>query len=297
MELRHLRYFVRVAEEQNITRASQRLHVSQPALSRQIRDLEEELGISLFERTAKSVRLTDAGRIFLEEARAVLQRAADAVRAAQAMAAGSKGELHVGYSPSPTVEILPTILRAFQQSVPGVRVNLHDMNQEEMLVGLQQGRLQAALTVRPLATAMRGLRFDRLRRYRVGVCVAPGHRFTRQESIAVAEVLGEPMVAFSRREYPDYHCWVSGILGVRDGRWRLAEECDGALSLAAAVESGQGVAVALESLTVIAAGRIQFIPLRPAPPPAEVGVLHPGATGGHLAGKFVETAKSTCHER
>ena len=80
MELRHLRYFIAVAEEENITRAAERLHVSQPPLSRQIRDLEEELGAALFERTAKSVRLTDVGRIFLTEARAVLERAQQARR-------------------------------------------------------------------------------------------------------------------------------------------------------------------------------------------------------------------------
>src|SRR6185436_13535329 len=106
MELRHLRYFVGVAEAENISRAALRLHVSQPALSRQIRDLEEELGFALLERSAKSVRLTEAGRVFLAEARAVLQRAEDAVKAARAMAEGGRGELQVGYAPSPTARIL-----------------------------------------------------------------------------------------------------------------------------------------------------------------------------------------------
>src|SRR2546425_8481628 len=101
MELRHLRYFIGVAEEENVSRAALKLHVSQPALSRQVRDLEEELGFLLLERGAKSVRLTEAGRTFLVEARAVLQRADEAVKAAQAIADGG-GELHVGYAPSIT---------------------------------------------------------------------------------------------------------------------------------------------------------------------------------------------------
>src|SRR6266513_4917023 len=95
MELRHLRYFIGVAEEENVSRAALKLHVSQPALSRQIRDLEEELGFLLLERSAKAVRLTEAGRAFLTEARAVLQRAEDAVKAARAIATGGRGELHV----------------------------------------------------------------------------------------------------------------------------------------------------------------------------------------------------------
>src|ERR1051325_2118566 len=102
MELRHLRYFVAVAGEENVSRAALKLHVSQPALSRQIRAREDELGCLLLERTAKAVRLTEAGRAFLAEARAVLQRAEDAVKAARNIAHGGAGALHVGYAPSLT---------------------------------------------------------------------------------------------------------------------------------------------------------------------------------------------------
>ncbi len=139
MELRHLRYFIGVAEEENVSRAALKLHVSQPALSRQIRDLEEELGFSLLERGARSVRLTEAGRAFLTEARAVLQRVEDAVNAARSVATGGIGELHVGYAPSLTPRILPPTLRAFQAELPKVRVRLHDLSTEEMLAGLREG--------------------------------------------------------------------------------------------------------------------------------------------------------------
>src|SRR3989442_12002121 len=98
MELRHLRYFIGVAEAENVSRAALKLHVSQPGLSRQVRDLEEELGFLLLERSAKSVRLTEAGRAFLNEARAVLQRADEAVKAARGIALGGTNEIHVGYA-------------------------------------------------------------------------------------------------------------------------------------------------------------------------------------------------------
>ena len=103
MELRHLRYFVAVAEQENVSRAALKLHVSQPALSRQVRDLEEELGFDLLERSAKSVRLTEAGKVFLRESRAVLQRAEEAVSKARLTATKGQVELHIGYAPSPTV--------------------------------------------------------------------------------------------------------------------------------------------------------------------------------------------------
>src|SRR5262252_5587791 len=147
MELRHLRYFVAVAETENVSRAALKLHVSQPGLSRQIRDLEDELGFPLLERSAKSVRLTEAGRVFLVEARAVLQRADEAVQTARAVASGQRGEIHVGYAPSLTVELLPRALRFFQEANPGVRVQLHDLSTREMLRGLRDGKLHLALII------------------------------------------------------------------------------------------------------------------------------------------------------
>src|SRR6187431_654670 len=111
MELRHLKYFVAVAEEENVTRAAARLHVSQPGLSRQIRDLEEELGVPLFYHRAKSLNLTPAGRIFLDEAYAVLHRLDEATQTVKTFAGGHKHEIHVGYAPSLTTKILPCALR------------------------------------------------------------------------------------------------------------------------------------------------------------------------------------------
>lgn len=148
MELRHLRYFVAVAEEENVSRAALKLHASQPGISRQIHDLEDEIGFPLFERSAKSIRLTAAGRIFLVEARDVLQRVAAAVAKARAGSV-TKTEINVGYVPSGTVEILPRALRAFMESSPGVRVVLHDMSVEEMLPLLLQKKLDLALTIPP----------------------------------------------------------------------------------------------------------------------------------------------------
>jgi DNA-binding transcriptional LysR family regulator len=140
VELRHVRYFVAVAEMENVSRAALKLHLSQPALSRQIRDLEDELEFSLLERTAKSVRLTDTGRAFLDNARALLQNADEAVTKARAVARAEPTEFHVGYSPTPTVEILPKTLRAFQRAMPNVHVRLHDWSSKDILDGIRDLR-------------------------------------------------------------------------------------------------------------------------------------------------------------
>src|ERR1700746_3282337 len=124
VELRHLRYFVAVAEAESISPAALKLHVSQPPLSRQIRDLEDELGFLLLKRTAKSVSLTEAGRTFLNEARAVLQRADEGVQKARAVATAGQTDLHVGSPTTPTPEILPRTLRGFQKAMPKVHVRL-----------------------------------------------------------------------------------------------------------------------------------------------------------------------------
>src|SRR5688572_24695343 len=119
MELRHLRYFVAVAQEENVTRAAARLHISQPPLTRQIHDLEDELRVSLCQRTGKTIRLTKAGAAFLKEAQQFLRAVDLAIESVRYIAA-EKVDLHVGYAPSPTVEILPNLLARVEQTCPNV---------------------------------------------------------------------------------------------------------------------------------------------------------------------------------
>lgn len=274
MELRHLRYFVAVAEEQNVTRAAARLHVSQPPLTRQIHDLEAELGVALFKRSGKSIRLTEAGRVLLDEAQAALKRVDEAVQKVRATASGQHGELHIGYAPSPTVEILPKLLRVIQKRSPGVRVILHDHSSPEMLTGLREGRLQMAVMMQPTKPAARGITFEKLQTYPVGVGVAPGHIFLRRREVTVREIIAEPIVAYSRAEYPDYHEFIGRILGANARKLYIAAECDSGSSLIAAVETGKGICICASIFALTAGRRLKFIPLTPAPPPAVVGIAY-----------------------
>jgi LysR family transcriptional regulator, benzoate and cis,cis-muconate-responsive activator of ben and cat genes len=273
MELRHLRYFVAVAEAENVSRAALKLHVSQPALSRQIRDLEDELGFPLLERTAKSVRLTEAGRAFLGESRAVLQRADDAVRTARAIATGGRGELHLGYAPSPTARILPPTLRAFQGMLPNVRVKLHDLSTEEMLAGLREGKLQIAFLVRPTPAMLRGLQFVELIRDPLRLAVPLDHPFARLRSIPLARAATEPWVALSREDYPEYHEFLAALFSGTKEKPRIVEEYESAASLISAVESGRGVAMAPQSLACFSGPRLKFIPFSPDPEPLVIGAV------------------------
>ena len=180
MELRHLRYFIAVAEELNFSRAAARLHVSQPPLSRQIRGLEAELKVKLLDRNTQGVRLTRAGHAVLARSRKLV-RDAEALRAeAQTIDKESEEELRIGYAPSPTAVIISGVLARYYELSPGAGVSLDDLTHTEMLSGLRAGKLHAALTIPPAVGEMRGLKFETIRRHPVGIICSNSSPLARQ---------------------------------------------------------------------------------------------------------------------
>ena len=291
MELRHFRYFVAVAEEENVSRAALKLHVSQPGLSRQIRDLEDEIGFQLFERSAKSLRLTEAGKIFLNEASAVLLHAEDAVKKARAVSGGTTGEINVGYAPSLTVQILPSALRKFQEQFPNLRVALHDLSTEEMLSQLGEKKLQVALTVKPPAKLLRGLNFAELARYEMCVAVAPKHPLAKLKSISLEQIAAEPLIAYSRKDYPEYHTMLEKLFAPVRRKPRIVGEHDSVTSLIAAVESGCGFALVPSCVACMVGARLKLLPLRPALPPIPVVAIWRNESETELVKSFIAAAK------
>jgi DNA-binding transcriptional LysR family regulator len=291
MELRHLRYFIAVAEEQSVTRAAARLHVSQPPLSRQIRDLEDELGVALFDHGARAMRLTEAGRVFLIEARAVVQRADEAVQTVKAVAGGQRGEIHVGYAPSLTVELLPRALRIFQETNPGVRVQLHDLSTQEMLRGLREGKLHVALLIELSAKNLAGLIFEELHRYAICVAVNLAHPLARARKVGLEQVANERLIAYTRADYPEYHGWLADLFAPLKRQPLIAEEHDSSTSLIASVEAGRGVALVQQGFDCLAGPRLKIRPLTPAPPPLVVGVAYRKGLNRPTVEKFIAAAK------
>jgi len=281
MELRHLRYFLAVGEALNFTKASAQLRVAQPALSRQMQDLEDEIGVDLLRRSPRGVTLTAEGKLFLEEVRELLKRADESVEKVRALARGEYGELHIGYAPSPTVEILPPALAAFQKAVPRVKVLLHDLSSDELIAVLQNATLELAVMVRqPVGDETAGIQFELLRTYPLCVAMTAAHPFARLKSVSLEKLAAEPLVGFRRKDYPEYNRILDRLFAPIRATPRIAVECDSASSLITEVESGHGVALSSTMFKLVAGKRLLYRPLAGTAEVASVGIAR--ATKGDV---------------
>jgi LysR family transcriptional regulator, benzoate and cis,cis-muconate-responsive activator of ben and cat genes len=271
MDLRQLRYFVAVAEDGNISRAAKRIFLTQPALSRQIRALEDEIGQCLLERQAHSIRLTPVGEALLREARDLLAHAEQVVE--RVRAAGSGVRLRIGYAPSLAAGLLAAALEIFTQAHPKARVELFDLSTEEMLEGLENDQLDVALSVGQ-QRGRRGLKWTPLRQAAWQLVVNRNHPLARRSQVTPAEIAREPLLVYCQRDYPEYWKIIMGWLRQHKLRPRIAGEYDGLESLMAAVESGLGVALLTSRTAHRVPERVRLKELSAAPQPVCIAVGH-----------------------
>lgn len=205
MELRHLRYFLAVAEERHFRRAAERLGMAQPPLSSQIHDLEDEMGVRLFRRGPKGADLTEAGAAFLAAVPAIFDALERAVRLARRGGQGEVGQLRVGYTSSASFnQIVPRSLRAFRRAFPEVELTLEELNSPQLLDQLGRQRLDAAF-IRPGKEMPPGLRIAMLDAEPMMVVVPSGHRLAGLDAVKLAALKGEPFILFSRALGPGLH--------------------------------------------------------------------------------------------
>jgi len=280
MELRHLRYFLVVGEVLNFTKAAARLRVAQPALSRQIQDLEDEIGVDLLRRSPRGVTLTAEGKLFLQEVCELLKRVDESVEKTRALARGEYGELHIGYIPIPTAEILPPALEAFRKAVPRVRLMLHDLSTDELIAGLRNGTLELAIMVQPIGEQRAGIEFETLRSYAWGVALSRAHPLARLKSIPLEKLAGERLVILSRKSYSEYHRILEHIFALVSAKPRIAMECDSESSLFMEVEAGRAVTVVTTIAKLAAGKRLVYRPLTGTTEIQFVGIAH--ATKGDV---------------
>jgi LysR family transcriptional regulator, benzoate and cis,cis-muconate-responsive activator of ben and cat genes len=292
VELRHLRYFVAVAEMENVSRAALKLHVSQPALSKQIHDLEDQIGFSLLERTAKSVRLTEAGRAFLEEARAILKHAGDAVLKGRAVAGKFETELRVGDWPLGTGRIMPALLRAYQQAMPNVHVKLHDWPVYHNIAGVREGRLHLAIVVPPTkAHPLNDLLFRQLKTARLCLAVSSNHPFARRKSVSLTDAAREPFVGLIAESHRQYYEHLASIFARVNPKPRIVEEHDAWTGLYSAVGAGTGVAISSDVFSYVFGERVKYVRLTPEPKRVVIGIIARKGKLSPAVDKFCQCAK------
>jgi DNA-binding transcriptional LysR family regulator len=280
MELRHLRYFVAVAEELHFRRAAERLHMSQPPLSLQIRALEQELGVTLLRRDRRGVALTDAGRAFLPEARAVLRSAEHAALTAQRVASGEQGALSVGFVGSTMYGRVPQLLRRFREERPDVQIRLRELRPAEQMEGLRTRDIDIGFLRPPLHAV--DVTVHMLFEESMVVALPSEHRLAARRRIAVRDLRDESGVAAAIET-------LLADAGVAPHVVQEATELPTAIGLVAA---GFGVSFVPESLTALQRPGVVYRPLTGRARKARFAIAHRTGDQAPLVQAFVALARA-----
>jgi DNA-binding transcriptional LysR family regulator len=247
VELRHLRYFVAVAEELHFGRAAQRLHIVQPALSKQIASLETELGVLLFHRTKRRVTITDAGRALYEEARVILQRIERAVETAQMTAAGQIGSLDLGFIGPAMWSVLPKLLAEHHRRLPEVRFRLSELSSVAQVAGLRDGTLDAGFVRLPLHD-FDDIEFRVVLREPFVVTLPEGHPAAASPTVDLAALSGEPFIFVPRRAEPGFYDRCIALCQSYGFSPNIVEEGTGPTAICGMVATGLGITLSPASI-------------------------------------------------
>jgi DNA-binding transcriptional LysR family regulator len=286
MELRHLRYFVAIAEEQNFSRAAERLWVAQPGLSTQIRRLEEELGTKLFERHARGVDLTDAGRVFLERARTALAAAEDALATGRDLEFGLVGAIRLGLATGAPSQLGPSLLERFGASRPHVEITVVESHGGTLVRELRDGHLDALIAPSAFGSA-------ELHRISLGtepwvVLVGRGHRLAQPGPVTADELDGEEVVVTGHRDGAGYDRAVAQTLSELGLSPALRRGGPGP-ALLGPVADGQALA-----LSTAAGAAVSDVLVRPLRPARDLGfeLLWRDETPSSALREFIRTAEA-----
>ncbi len=263
MELRHLRYFVAVADDLNFTRAAARLHLAQPSLTRQIHNLEEEIGVRLFNRSKTQVALTEEGRSFLNDARHILALAQESVLAVQRLSRGETGQLNIAYLSNFDFELLPETLSAFRQAFPHVGLNLFDMAPAEQLRALEARKIDLGfLGVRPPSFAG-SLEWASIARHRTVVVLPAKHPLATRRQVRLADLENSFFVGMSERTHPGFREWLNSTCQQAGFTPRVLQDAEVEPALMILVAEGLGVTLAREHIRKLPHPGVAFRPLAP----------------------------------
>ena len=288
MELRQLRYFVAVAEELHFRRAAERLHISQPPLSQQIRALEDELGFTLLTRTRRRVQLTAAGDAFLRDARALLSELEGAVATARRIDAGQTGRLRVAFVGSALLSIVPGTVERFRASRPGVAIELRERSTVDQLRAVSAGVVDVGL-VRPPIEDDGQLRLQTVLRERTVAALPAGHALASMTRVSLRRLAAEPLVLFPRDQAPGYHDLLIEALAGAGAGPRVIQYAPEMLTIIGLVAAGTGVSLVPASVSRLALDGVTYRPVSGAPR-SELVAITRGSDDSALVRAFVAEA-------
>ncbi|WP_080736327.1 LysR family transcriptional regulator [Rhodococcoides fascians] len=263
MELRHLKYFLTVAEELHFAKAAARLHISQPPLSKHIKELEAELGVVLFDRSTRRVAVTGAGAAFRDRVLDIVGALDDAVNEVREYGSGRRGRLRVGFVSSASVTVIPTAVRRFRDENPGVEVELDPLTSREQLDALTQGRLDVGL-VRAYASTP-GITMQTLLNERVVAVVPTAHRLASSVSVTAADLVGERLILFPRELMPGFVGQVWDLFRTIDAEPTVVQEAIHHETVVGLVSAGVGISVLPESVSHVRTADVALVPIDGAP--------------------------------
>lgn len=291
MELRHLRYFLAVAEELNFTRAARRLHIAQPPLTQQIKALEAELGVTLIDRSAYRIRLTHAGRAFATEVTRILGDVRNAVLIAKRAARTAVGQVRVGFTESASFNPLVTAtFRTFRSAFPDIEVSLEERQSIELAVALREGRIDAAFVRPPLKTG-EGLTLQLLQEEEMVAAVPNSHALARRKSIDLRELEGEAFILYPRAVRPGLADEVVSACERAGFTPRVEQYAPQLVATLNLVAASLGVSVVPQSMQGLQPSALAYIALRGRPVRAQLSLAHRTEERSAAVLKFIELTR------
>lgn len=289
MEFRQLRYFLTLAEELNFNRAAVRLHISQPPLTRQIQQLERDFGTPLFSRTPRGVELTEAGRVFREDAQRLVTLAEQTRERARLAGEGHLGRLDVGIFGSAVLNVIPRMILSFRRLFPEVHVVLHNMNKVEQVAALREGRITIGFN--RILPVMTDITVEMVLQEKLVVAINRSHRLSAAREIAIADLEGEPMIIFPSTPRPGMADQIYALCHDNGFAPNTVQEVGDPVTAAALVSSGFGLCLFPESATSLQLPQVVFRRLEWPHPTVNLDCLYRSNDQSRILAEFLQIVR------
>jgi DNA-binding transcriptional LysR family regulator len=291
MELRHIRYFLAVADERHFTRAAARLGIGQPPLSQQIKDLEGEVGAALFHRVPQGAELTAAGEAFLEVVREIPILAERATTAARRAARGETGSLRVGFTASAAFNsVVPSAIRAFRRAYPDVELLLEETNTSHLIAGMQEGRLDAVF-LRPGAAGSEAFALRVLSEEPIVLALPTNHPAAKHDEVDLGLLKDDPFVLFPRRNGPTLYDRVITTCREAGFEPRLGQEAPQIASILFLVAAELGVTMVPASMGQLNIAGVAYRPIAGDAPVTRLALAHRRGETSAVVRNFLATVR------